>query len=98
VELDLTPAQKIGVLRVLAYEMMCRKVREIQAPDAGQVIAEILKLVMPTGEPLAFLKMLKDSSAVLVQREGGVYGFAHLTFQEYLASLHIKEEQLVVVN
>ena len=29
-ELDLTPAQKVRVLRVLAYEMMCREVREIK--------------------------------------------------------------------
>jgi hypothetical protein len=94
-ELDLTPAQKMRVLRVLAYEMMSREVREIKASEATDVIAPVLALVMPSGEPAMFLRMIEDSSALLVQKENGVYGFAHLTFQEYLASLHVKEEKLV---
>jgi predicted NACHT family NTPase len=95
-ELDLTPAQKVRVLRVLAYEMMCREVREIAAPAAADLIAPVLKLVAPNTEASAFLRMIEDSSALLIQKESGVYGFAHLTFQEYLTSFHIKEEKLVV--
>ena len=94
-QLDMTPAQKIRVLRMLAYEMMCREVREIGGSEAAGVIAETLKLVAPAAEPLKFLQGVEDSSALLVQKEGGVYGFAHLTFQEYLASLHITEEKIV---
>ena len=94
-ELDLTPAQKIRVLRVLAYEMMCREVREIRAADAAELITPVLKLVAPNTETAAFLRMIEDSNALLVQKEIGVYGFAHLTFQEYLASFHVKEEKLV---
>src|SRR5260370_30374014 len=89
-ELALTPAQKVRVLRVLAYEMMCRNVREMSDADAYRAIAETLELVMPGGEPRTFLKMVENSSGLLIQRENGIYGFAHLTFQEYLASLHIK--------
>jgi len=93
IQLDLTPAQKVRVLRVLAWEMMCREAPEIAAEDAARVITDSLKLITPGGDPLAFLQMVEDSSALVVQREGGVYGFAHLTFQEYLASLHVKEEK-----
>jgi len=32
---------------------------------------------------------------LLVQKESGIYGFIHLTFQEYMASVHIKEERLL---
>jgi hypothetical protein len=74
---------------------MCRQVREIKAAEASQIIAPVLKLVDPKSETTDFLCMVEDSSALLVQKELGVYGFAHLTFQEYLASLHIKEEKLV---
>ena len=95
IQLDLTPAQKVRVLRVLAWEMMCREAREIATQDAARVISDPLNLVTPGSDPLAFLQMVEDSSALVVQREGGVYGFTHLTFQEYLASLHVKEEQLV---
>jgi predicted NACHT family NTPase len=39
--------------------------------------------------------MVEDSSGLLVQKESGIYGFIHLTFQEYMASVHIKEERLL---
>ncbi len=94
-ELDLTPAQKIRVLRVLAYDMMCRNAREIKASDAAGLISEPLKLVSPTAEPIAFLKSIEDSSGLLIEHEADEYAFSHLTFQEYLASLHIKEEGLL---
>jgi energy-coupling factor transporter ATP-binding protein EcfA2 len=94
-ELDLTPAQKVRVLRVLAYEMMRREVREIKSDEAAKIIAETLKLVIPGCPPAVFLASIEDSSALVVQKESGMYGFAHLTFQEYLASFHVREEKLV---
>lgn len=94
-ELNLTPAQKIRILRVLAYHMMCHQRREIAEADATYVIADTLKQVMPNSSPSTFLQMVEDSSGLLVQKENAIYGFVHLTFQEYLASLHIREEKLV---
>jgi predicted NACHT family NTPase len=44
--------------------------------------------------------MVEDSSGVLVLKESGIYGFIHLTFQEYMASVHIsvhiKEEDYLL--
>jgi energy-coupling factor transporter ATP-binding protein EcfA2 len=94
-ELALAPAQKIRVLRVLAYYMMCNRIREIPKDQAVQTITPSLQLVTPGGDPELFLQMVEDSSGLLIQRENGIYGFAHLTFQEYLSSIHIKEEKLV---
>src|SRR5205085_2107446 len=88
-EIDLAPPQKVRVLRVLAYHMMCGLAREIAEADAAQVIASTLEQVMPNSQPQAFLNMVEDSSGLLAQKENGIYGFAHLTFQEYLASVHI---------
>lgn len=95
-DMDLTPSQKIRVLRVLAYEMMCRKESEIAASEAIGIISRTLRLVAPAADPSAFLQQVEDSSALLVQKESGIYSFAHLSFQEHLASLHIKEEQLAL--
>ncbi|MFL6546785.1 MAG: NACHT domain-containing protein, partial [Candidatus Udaeobacter sp.] len=92
--IELTSAQKVRVLRVLAMEMMIREVREIGVPEASTLIDSTLKLVAPDLQPETFLSMIEDSSALLTQKENGVYGFAHLTFQEYLASVHVKEERL----
>jgi hypothetical protein len=46
-------------------------------------------------QQVAFLHMVEDSSGLLVQKESGIYGFIHLTFQEYMASVHVKEERLL---
>jgi predicted NACHT family NTPase len=92
IELDLTPAQKVRVLRVLAYYMMNRGTSEIGTEEAEKIIAEALMRVDPQASPAAFLKMVEDSSGLLLAQECDSYGFAHKTFQEYLASLHVKEE------
>jgi lipopolysaccharide/colanic/teichoic acid biosynthesis glycosyltransferase/energy-coupling factor transporter ATP-binding protein EcfA2 len=94
IEEDLTPAQEVRVLRVLAYEMMCRRIREIAEVQACEIVSRPLALVKPESNPLEFLKLVESSSGLLGEREQGIFGFAHLTFQEYLASVHMKAEPL----
>ncbi|NPA76741.1 MAG: hypothetical protein GXN93_03230 [Candidatus Diapherotrites archaeon] len=38
---------------------------------------------------------LTSPHLLILEREQGIYGFAHLTFQEYLASVHAIENQLL---
>ena len=40
-----------------------------------------------------FLKAIEAESGLLVEREAGEYSFAHLAFQEYMASVHLREEK-----
>lgn len=97
---DLTPAQKERVLQTLAYHMMQHKQREIAIDQAAQIIERPLQRVKGPhhGEEASsgktFLKMIENSSGLLIEREAGVYSFAHLTFQEYLASVHIMSQSL----
>jgi predicted NACHT family NTPase len=39
-----------------------------------------------------FLKIIDERSGLLIEREIGTYGFAHLTFQEYLAARSIADQ------
>lgn len=94
VTLDMPGRRKRAVLRALAHTMMCRGLAELPATDAAQVIAPALARVADAVEPADFLRSVEGSSGLLVEKEHGVYAFAHLTLQEYLAAEHIREEQL----
>lgn len=92
-DLDLTPAQKKRVLQPLAFHVMCQEKREVSLAEAVRTISGPLGLVNDRIAPEDFLHNVENSSGLLLERESGVYSFAHLTFQEYLAASHIVEEK-----
>jgi hypothetical protein len=93
-DLEMTPAQKQRVLQPLAYYLMCHQRREIILAEALKVINEPLALVSPQTSGHDFMKMIENSSGLLVERENEVYSFSHLTFQEYIAAVHAREQRL----
>ncbi len=92
--LDMTPAQRQYVLQPLAWHMMTHEIREIKADKAQWVIKPFLKEVNRTVEALDFLQSIENESGLLLEQENGSYAFAHLTFQEYMAAVYAKEQQL----
>ncbi|HUE00928.1 MAG TPA: NACHT domain-containing protein, partial [Bryobacteraceae bacterium] len=93
-ELALTPAQMKRVLQPLAFHMMCAEKREIGLVEAARIMEEPLALVSPKMTCEEFLRMVENSSGLLLEWENALYSFAHLTFQEFLAASHILEERL----
>jgi energy-coupling factor transporter ATP-binding protein EcfA2 len=93
---DLRAEQRQLVLQPLAYEMMLRGVRTLDAQQAEQLIAVPLQQVSTT-PPHDFLESIQNTSGLLLEREHGVYSFAHKTFQEYLAAVHINKHGLLPV-
>ena len=92
--LDLTPTQKVRVLRQLAYAMMEKEIRVIDRKSALQIIAAPLSAVSPGTSGESFLEDVENSSGLLVEFESGEYSFSHLTFQEYMASVHTIDARL----
>jgi energy-coupling factor transporter ATP-binding protein EcfA2 len=88
----LTPAQKRAVLQTLALYMMEQGFREISRQEASRVISAPLARIAAGGDdPGAFFECLKTDCGLLVEREADIYSFAHLTFQEHLASVQLLE-------
>ena len=94
IKTSLTAEQNKSVLQVLALALMQQKTREF-SPAQGQKLiqAELKKVAGSTLTPEQFLKQIKEVSGLLVERELGIYEFAHLSFQEYLAAARVKELQ-----
>src|SRR5262249_43427790 len=83
----LTAAQKRVALQPLAAYRMEHKKRDISTSDAVAVMLEPLKQVAVTGAAAeSFLSDIQASSGLVLEREAGLWSFAHLTFQEYLAA------------
>ncbi|MES4901855.1 MULTISPECIES: NACHT domain-containing protein [unclassified Streptomyces] len=93
---ELSGAKKELVARELAYVMMADRLRDIRGEYASEVLRPVLLRVAATMSSREFLEAMA-ASGLLVERERGLYAFAHLTLQEHLAALHIQHRGLVDV-
>ena len=88
----LNASQNQSVLQGLALDLMVRETRSFTLSDVDDLMHRRLRMVL-TGEAHAqqFLKQMQEVSGLLSAKEEGVYEFAHLSFQEYLASVELRE-------
>jgi len=94
ITLELNASQKRRVLQPLAYQMMVKRQQEVENARACQLIEKVLETINPQMTTKSFFALIEQTSGLVLEREVGKYGFAHLTFQEYLAAVHVKEEGL----
>ncbi|MGK7928888.1 MAG: SUMF1/EgtB/PvdO family nonheme iron enzyme [Spirulina sp.] len=88
----LSAEQQKAVLQVLALALMQGNTREFTIEEGSAFIKdELLQVAGDRETPTAFLERVEQESGLLVERENGVYEFAHKSFQEYLAAVQIKE-------
>lgn len=90
---SLNARQKLVVLRLLAAFMMVNKRRDIKTKDVATIIELPLRRIGFTFQAEQFLEELQSGSGLFIERDLGVWSFAHLTFQEYLAAAHWLEQR-----
>ncbi|RSM50780.1 NACHT domain-containing protein [Amycolatopsis balhimycina DSM 5908] len=93
---ELSGDKKELLLRGLAFAMMQRRVRDLARAD---VLAEFRAVLRRMSTSVDENRFLDEASAygLVIERESGMYAFAHLTFQESLAAGHIRAKNLVDV-
>jgi formylglycine-generating enzyme required for sulfatase activity len=88
-----------SLLEPVAFWLHEHKTRELERDDLRDILLQ--KFLNMTGGDRtqaakaldAFLALINQRSGLLIERGVGVYGFAHLTFQEYLASRVLAERE-----
>ena len=82
--------QKEAVLGELAFMMMRKRTWEFAHDNVIDVIALALARESVSLSPDDFLANIR-TNGLLIERERGVYRFAHQTFQEYLSAVYIRQ-------
>ncbi len=85
--------QKLEVLQPLAFYMMQKYSLELEYDRLCQVITPHLTQMTSELTAAEFLKDIEQNSGLLLEIDQGIWGFAHKTFQEYLAATHLKEKR-----
>lgn len=82
--------RKEVILQTLAHAMMTRRVRDLPRAEVLDVFRPVLRR-MSTSMTEELLLEDVSSNGLLVERESGEFSFAHQTFQEYLAAVHVRQ-------
>jgi len=85
-----TPNQKEAVLREIAFDFQVRGKGEDTREKIEALIADISKRLGVSVPAPELLEEIELRSGLLIERSIGVFGFSHLTLQEYLVAKHIQ--------
>lgn len=87
--------EKLRACREVAIEMQANDLAEYEAKQVKDVFARVLN---DAERAEHLLEHIRYRTGLLLERRAGIFAFAHLTFQEYLAALAVHEGNRCGVN
>ncbi len=81
-------AEKLRVCREVALAMQADDRAEYEAAKVREIFAEVLR---DSARGNQLLEHIRYRTGLLLERRPGIFAFAHLTFQEFLAPLAVHE-------
>lgn len=97
-EPPVTEEASLALLRPLAYHIHTNNQSQLLEEEAARELLKAILAKDPQSFPLAlqpdvyiknFLDWVRKDTGLFVERGVGLYGFMHLTFEEYFTALHI---------
>lgn len=99
------PLKKVELqylLQVLALGLMVRQISEFNLKIGAEILSESLGAINTRKlGPQGFFYYIETRTGILLHSKPGVYRFAHLGFQHYLAATQVKmgrQEQILIEN
>ena len=88
----LTASQKQAILQPLSLDLMRRNTRKFTLIDVAPLLeTKLANLPQVQLTPAKFLQQLQEVDALIAKEQEEEFEFAHLSFQEYLAAVEIKD-------
>jgi hypothetical protein len=88
--------EKEVIMRRLAFTMMKQRAIDLPINSVVEIVTSGLDRIRTKLTAREFIALIR-SDGLFIERENGIFSFAHHTFQEYLAAMYVRDKGYIEV-